>query len=399
MNWTDEEIDKLFQESASQMNAPAFQESFWDEMEAMLPPQKKRKGLGWIFGGTLTSFALIAAMIFPVNQFSVKTAKNGIAKQNRTLPAVPGTKTTFTTNSETALPAAQVPVATFASLSETPAMQTAANNGALRTQRIAVPAPEQDKIAVLAENPVAAEVISTPAEVQTVTETEETAAKLRLLSFGSSLPELAAMTYPKFASRQRTQNLYVQAGAGIAQSYIKGGDQNWMPTVALGAGYQYRPQGFGFSAGMNISGVFANNMEITRRSKIYNFSSTNYEQNLAYKQLYSVELPVSVDFRKNRHTLSLGVAPTYLAGSVMRFTQFENGDLSENGMYIGQKAGLNTFGLKTGIGYQLEIAKSWNLGIQLNAQMIQQVDAKQFVGEATKMPLSGQITIRKNILK
>ena len=44
MNWTEEDIDQLFRDSANQLNIP-FQESYWTEMEALLPQTKKKKGL------------------------------------------------------------------------------------------------------------------------------------------------------------------------------------------------------------------------------------------------------------------------------------------------------------------------------------------------------------------
>ena len=43
-NISDQELDALFKEAAGASGVPAFEDSFWNEMEAMLP-KKKRKGI------------------------------------------------------------------------------------------------------------------------------------------------------------------------------------------------------------------------------------------------------------------------------------------------------------------------------------------------------------------
>ena len=95
----------------------------------------------------------------------------------------------------------------------------------------------------------------------------------------------------------------------------------------------------------------------------------------------------------------MGFAPTFIASSLMRFSQLEDGNVSHDQYYIGQKVGLNHFGFKPSVGYQLELAKGWNVGMQLSSQLIQQVDDSQFIGTVRNNPLSGQITIRKTITK
>ncbi len=404
MNWTDEEIDKLFQESASQMNAPAFQDSFWTEMEAMLPQKQKKKGLGWIFGGTLTSFALIAAMIFPGNQFngngksaSAASTKAQQAQNQQAQGQQAYTESTQQIQTQSGAQQAGVQTALALRTEQTftgsgaSTMKSTRSGKRLKTKPAGTTEMEGEVIPTLPADLTSEVIYKEPQP--------ENASRLELLSFTPDEQQLMPLQFGKFNYRTKKNTFYAQAGFGMTQSNISGSDKNWMPAVNLGAGYQYKPQGIGFSAGLNINASFANNLEITRRSKVYNFSSTNYEQKLMYRQLYSIELPISVDFRKNRHTLSLGIAPTYLATTVMRFSQFENDALAQDGVYINQRTGLNSFGLKPSIGYQLEVAKSWNVGIQLNTQLVKQVDETQFVGNLTNFPLSGQITIRKTLTR
>lgn len=409
MNWTDEEIDKLFQESASQMNVPPYQDAFWTEMEALLPKENKRKGWGWIFGGTLTCFALIAAMIFPVNQFSLQTAQQTSGKrthsdlqENQTLASLSPVNSLVTltqneaaekNNDQNLYPEAKSSTAPLLPKANTPSTQRSVESqkaGTLADIPAIEPLDGSENLALTAQ---------TSGTNAAATDELQTENRLPLLTMGTGEQQLIASNFGSFKPKTRNHPFYTQMGVGMSQSFISGADKNWMPALNFGAGYQYRPQGFGFSAGINIQGSFSNNLEFTRRSKIYNFSSTNYVQNFKYKQLYSLELPFSIDYRKNKHVVSLGIAPTYLVTTVMKFSQSENGALSETQNYIGQRAGLNSFGLKPSISYQLEISRSWYLGIQLNTQLFTQIDDKQFVGEQTKLPLSGQITVRKTIMR
>ena len=79
MNWTEEDIDQLFRDSANQLNVP-FQESYWTEVEALLPQTKTKKGLGWIFGGTIACLALISTLFFSENIAKSENSSNKIAK-------------------------------------------------------------------------------------------------------------------------------------------------------------------------------------------------------------------------------------------------------------------------------------------------------------------------------
>lgn len=392
MNWTEEDIDQLFRDSANQLNIP-FQESYWTEMEALLPHTKKKKGLGWIFGGTVVCLALISTFFFPE-----APAKSGIAF-NETVKNQ--TKSTAHINSVSAIQKAQ----------EKPAHAfLTAENASENVSRVKL---KIKKLLANAEETSfkAIEDVMTPSEVvQTIQnpielpsqleeQTPYTADRLQLLSLPKQTIALATSNFKNLNLKRKANILYAQVGTGLAESFMLTNEDNWMPTINIGAGYQYSPEGFGFTTGLNLNTTLSNNLEINRKSKVYNFGSTNYEQNFKYKQIYTLELPISIDFRKNKQTFSVGFAPTFIASSLMRFSQLEDGNVSHDQYYIGQKVGLNHFGFKPSVGYQLELAKGWNVGMQLSSQLIQQVDDSQFIGTVRNNPLSGQITIRKTITK
>jgi hypothetical protein len=403
MNWTEEDIDQLFRDSASQLNVP-FQESYWTEMEALLPQTKTKKGLGWIFGGTIICFALISTFFFAEN--TLKTENTASKSAN--------SQSTFISHVNSVSPIQDVEAKTVEAKiihaenitlnaeksTKAESRNQIRNNNILANAELSASSNETfvqgENLNLVGQNQIElANQIELPVQI----EEQFSIQKLQFLVLPNQVTYLATSNFKNLNLKRKPNTLYVQIGAGLTESFMQTNALNWMPTINIGGGYQYSPRGFGFTAGLNLNTTFSNNLEINRKSKVYNFGSTNYEQNFKYKQIYTLELPVSIDFRKNKQTFSLGISPTFIAGSLMRFSQSENGNLSHDEFYIGQKVGLKHFGLKPSIGYQLELAKGWNLGIQLNMQLIQQVDDSQFIGKVKDNPLSGQFTIRKTITK
>ena len=403
MKWTEEDIDQLFRDSANQLNVP-FQESYWTEMEALLPQTKTKKGLGWIFGGTIVCFALISSLFFAEN----------IVNLENTASKVANSQTKFSLHVNSVSPIQDVEAKTVEAKiihalnitlnaeksTKAESRNQIRNNNILANAELSVGSNETfvlgENLNLVAQNQIE---LANQIELPVQFEEQFSIERLPLLSFTNQVISLATSNFKSLNLKRKSNTLYVQIGAGLTESFMQTSERNWMPTLNIGAGYQYSPKGFGFTAGLNLNTIFSDNLEINRKSKVYNFGSTNYEQNFKYKQIYTLELPVSIDFRKNKQTFSLGISPTFIAGSLMRFSQSENGNLSHDEFYVGQKVGLNHFGIKPSVGYQLELAKGWNLGIQLQTQLMKQVDGSQFIGKLRYNPLSGQITIRKTIIK
>ncbi len=394
MNWTEEDIDQLFKDSANQLNV-AFQDSYWTEMEAMLPETKTKKGLGWIFGGTIACLALISTFFFPESAVKSTNITHRIAHIEN--------KNILKSHSNNIEVSVKTNLAEISRNNEgqTGNLKTKSNFNRFAKSIKTNASSSLDATIQNGNFSNSNQLTEVKVETPSVIEKQEflSMQKLPLLSFPNQENFLATSNFKNTKLKRKSNSLYVQLGAGLGESFMQTSSSNWMPTFSIGGGYQYTPQGFGFTAGLNLNTSFSNNLEINRKSKVYNFGSTNYEQNFRYKQIYTLELPVSIDYRRNRQTFSIGIAPTYIASSLMRYSQLEDGNISEDEIYIGQKVGLGQFGLKPSISYQLEIASGWNVGIQLSTQIIQQVDNTQFIGASRSNPLNGQITVRKTILK
>jgi hypothetical protein len=195
-----------------------------------------------------------------------------------------------------------------------------------------------------------------------------------------------------------TRSYYIQAGMRFSQSYLKTANNRMMNGINLGFGYQQIKPGFGYSLGLHLTSSFVQNMEINRKSRVYGFSVVNYQQDLIYKQLTYVELPISLNFIQSRNTFSIGISPTYLASSMMRFTERQDLTITNEHTYYGQKVGFKSVGLDATFGYQRAIRNNWSVGIQLGVALIQQVEKNQFEQESVSFPVYGQITLRKMLI-
>jgi hypothetical protein len=66
MSWTDEELDQLFSDAASNATVE-YNDAYWKDIEGMLPVRKKRKGLLWWMGGAgaIVFFGSLLLVQFP----------------------------------------------------------------------------------------------------------------------------------------------------------------------------------------------------------------------------------------------------------------------------------------------------------------------------------------------
>lgn len=397
MSWEDKDIDKLFRESANQVNVP-FQDSFWDEMEAMLPQKKKKKGFFWIFGASFTVIAFVIAgtLLYPTHQVASEKSTRAPRPFSTNHAAAPIAQTT----SLEALEAREMTnAAAFAdqestnlSASErTPKSKKERQNKTINSL-YDQPAPDQS---IDATDHLVTKTVPTTVPNPFANQSEEET-RLPFRSLATKLG-LAPFRNVDLSLKNRKNNpWFLQFNAGISQAYLREASQI-APTFSVGIGYQIRSSQLAFSAGLQLQNMLINSLEITRTSRVYNFASTNYKQEIQIKQLYTLEVPLAVSLIKNRHAFSLGVTPGYLLTSVVKVREFENELLQEQNNYLGQRIGLKSFSLKPTLGYQLAVNKSWHVGIHVQTQLFGQLDMNQFAGDERKFPLVGQLTIRKTL--
>lgn len=196
-----------------------------------------------------------------------------------------------------------------------------------------------------------------------------------------------------------TPSYYLQAGMRLSQSGLKTATNQLMTGVNIGVGYQYIKPGLCYSIGLHLTSSFVQNMEITRKSRVYGLSVVNYQQDLSYQQLTYLELPIQLNFMQLRNTFSMGVSPTYLASTMMRFTERQESVITNEHHYYGQKIGFKSLGLDLNVGYQRAIKNNWSVGVQLGVSLVQQIEKNQFEAESVAFPVYGQIALRKTLIR
>lgn len=395
MSWEDEDIDQLFRDSAKQIDVP-FQDAFWDEMEAMLPQKKKKKGFFWIFR---TSFTVIAAVI--AGTFLFPTQRPVSAK----LKSVSEVKST---------PTDVVAISPIAQTTSLETNKTTDTNVDEKTQHAHFKSNDQasrfenraSKNPFLTEGAISAHTSSNTGKInppllksftsQNTENQSESEIRLPFRSMSTSIGLQPSKNIEMQLKNRRDNPWFLQLNAGIAQAYLRDAS-TVSPTFSIGIGYQKQVVNLAFSAGLQVQNMFVNSLEITRTSRVYHFASTTYEQKIQIKQLYTLEIPLAVSMIKNRHTFSVGLTPGYLIGSLVKVREFENGSLEQQNNYLGQRIGLKSMSLKPHVGYQMQVNKAWQVGIQIQTQLLDQIDLTPFAGEARKFPLTGQFTIRKTL--
>ncbi len=210
----------------------------------------------------------------------------------------------------------------------------------------------------------------------------------------------SVMTNKNQAQPQATSpsNYYIQAGVSFGQSYLKTPTNNLMTGITLGAGYQSIKAGIGYSMGLHATSSFVKNLEIIRESRVYGFGVTNYQQNLRYKQLTYLELPIRIHYTHQKNSFFVGFNPTYLVSTRMNFSEFKEVEMMNERTYYGQKIGLKSVGLEAMIGYQRKIKEKWFLNVNFGMAFLQQIEPNYFGYQAVPFPVKGQITLRRILI-
>lgn len=403
MSWSDEEIDGLFREAASRAEVPPYQDSFFDEIAHLLPEQKKkRRGIWWFIPlgilvlGSSAAWVLLADKDSDKSVLTVATTNDESNKLDPAKTIVDQDHQTTTTNvvqasSENSKEHSDAAIEAFAKelFKSTDSDYLIGSWNPLFVQgRAEGFHPE------MLNNP-AAEIIP---EQKPIREDLISDLHLNILPYSMPLSEVESnelqVAFPfKFAKRH---HLYLGASAGLSEAYVlNGSSTRAMPVASLDFGYQYRKKMYSFEIGLSFSSVKPSDLTLNRSSKVYGFDVNYYSQSIKYRSISCLELPMTLRRNMGNHSFGIGVAPSFMLGSVIDFTKVQNGKEIENSRIYGNKLGLNTWGLKPHFNYLFRIHEQFELGVQMNVQLIQPIDDSKFIGERKQLPFSGQITFRK----
>jgi|GEM_PF-1448306 len=423
MSWTDEELDQLFSDAASNATVE-YNDAYWKDIEGMLPVRKKRKGLLWWMGGAgaLVFFGTLLLVQVPF------TTKSTVAKE----PArelANGSTTDMNVNSSAS---SQVKKSVNSTESYTSLIDTKLNES-----------DNQSVIQNTTRNKVAKGTVN-PEQVlqQKVRSNESTVESLEIVNNSTQLVEsknlfnpavvvesnsnvmqqekletegtLALATIdinPLYHSGEliptfynlKTRSphaLYTEVGLGLGQSPITSSENGsaMAKNYGLQLGYSFQKSKLRYSAGLGISLQQFDNVYIKERSLIYGFGSNSVDNHYRFSSLMRIEVPLAIGYQFKRHTLSAGANFSFPVIAGLSYTKFVDGNMAVEEKGYTSTEFFKPFGAELQLGYAYHLGSNWELGAKVQMQLINPIASDRILGKTNALPLSGQVALRKTIV-
>jgi len=391
MSWNDNDIDQLFR-GATPPEAPAFQEDFWNEMEALLPVQKRRKAGFWWIGGSATLVILVAISLFwwnsstqvaaPTSHSSALTDASVLELDNAQTAETSTVDVDQTTTSN-------LPIQSNESASQSinrPIIQVNDQKPGVKNQ-IVEPTTE------LVENnsintTEQTQAIERPAYVFDKLQSLKVVAKPSLTVDSPNLPQF----YPDF-DQPKAERFYAQVAVGIGQSYQQKvqGASNFVHSYVLGGGLYKRIDHMVLSFGLNARVDFSQNIVNTTFPE----ATTTHQIDTKYSQLYGFETPLSIGFQFGRNTFGATVTPGFQTAFTGKETEIINEVTVRSERAAGTVSNGKTLTMEVGVNYWRTIAPNWYAGVAVNIDAIRPFNPANFAGQQRLLPLNGQLTLRR----
>lgn len=425
MSWTDEELDQLFADAASNATVE-YNDAYWKDIEGMLPVRKKRKGLLWWMGGAgaLVFFGTLLLVQVPF------TSKSTAAKQavrelpNSSTVVINDEFTTINSNqnrdSKSSKEESKAISDNYLNTSDNQTVQKKTNNNKQLKGRTALTKLFQPKVkseeAIIESIEIEDNSILTAESKRLSNPQGVDEPKLNVIekevSETEAIPTLATIDINPFYStaeliptfyklKARSPHaLYAEAGFGLGQSPITSSENGsaMAKNYGLQLGYSFQKSKLRFSAGLGISLLQFDNVYIKERSLIYGFGSNSVDNHYRFSSLMRVELPLAIGYQYKRHTLSVGASFSFPVIAGLSFTKYVDGNMAVEEKGYTSTEFFKPFGAEMQLGYAYQLGSNWELGAKVQMQLINPIASDRILGKTNALPLSGQVAIRKTIV-
>jgi hypothetical protein len=270
----------------------------------------------------------------------------------------------------------------------------------VNTERLNAVQPVQDVQSIPAMNTVGElDQIADGNEVTPVTEsTSESEAALTFLTLSELQFEPTNRLNDPFSSFKMNKNtFYLGLNAGVEQAWstVENVPTPLYSKVSVEFGFSRPIKSFNFSAGLAFEATKFNDLRIKERTKIYGFGSSILENSYQFSSIYSVLVPIELSKSFGRHTIGFGAV-----GEVNLFAHASH-EKSVDGVRTMDANGLtnvdlfNRFGLSPKLSYSLALSEKLQIGLSLQTQLFQPLNSNRFIGEPSKLPISGQVFLKR----
>jgi hypothetical protein len=450
------DMDTLLNEKISAMKFE-FKDAYWAEMEVLLDQQKSKKGFfWWIFGSTtiaLLTLSLFWIYVVPTNQYS---SERVITQQTENIETFKSNSEMNTTdlknqkndhlNSVNVEKEEQIKTNSSAQVTTSPKSnrnKIASSNKAVSSNvdklsytnsvTVATKTNQKSEKNELAQNSLEKKSISNliaanehqiqPDELAKTSKNEvivqqkersiESSNQLAHSTTNASIiaPGVDQMPILPFPSLNKnllipsspielaqrkplmTHSFFAEAGIGYgANRFSKlnfGGEK-----VHLGFVYQLEKANWGLKTGLNVSWTSVNGLNYFSSHKIYGFSSRIVSNQLNYRSLTNLNIPLEATYHIKKHTIGLGVQLNVLLTTASKSRNWSDAQMNTK-LEWNYRENLKPVSLAAVFDYTYNITKRWNIGAAFSYSItpILVNEQRVFSNQLARM-FSGQLFIQ-----
>lgn len=386
MSWRDDEIDDLFKDAADQQSFE-FRSEYFEDIEKLLPIKRSRKPFFWWFTSSLFLVTFIGWGVLEGTTFEQKSHESKTVDQNLTFAGISGNDLNTSggvvpsgSNEEmNSLTQHERQRDGHVASNEEVILKT--NNAGNNDQMIGL--DQVSNAVVEADLPV-----NEKEEINVIG-----SLGLRMISTGSAITSLVQTE--RLSKTKGRMQFYLEIGGGIGQGWVSTDPSTVNGNAFINGGSVFNFGRLKLSAGLGVRASKLGDLQIMERTKIYSLGYSTYENQYTFRSFYSVETPINVNYQMGRHAVGVGVVPSFNLCTGLTRTEWIDG------VQVVQRSGVSNVGLfnKAGItgtfGYAYSVNETTQIGARGGVQLIQPLSSDRFVGTSVKMPLEGQVYLRR----
>lgn len=443
MSWTDKELDKLFK-SAADAQKVTYQDSYWDEMNALLGEEKKRKGafLWWLTGaGVMIGLIVTAVFMFTskgVNnqQIAIQTATTEtLSNENSAQESVSKEQSTNTTTEGALVKDVPQLKTNTEKQSQSYSSQKSTNQVDMNTVKKDLSGEEVASSTTLKENEnneVATNAISAqeansdlindetltrgdfgnqiePSNIVSSVEPQTDQIELDALDERTDFNMATQYLYDQvnpidylFAPRRKV-GFYTELNGGLSQSYLITNEHNWGYAANFSAGIEYYQKAWQFAGGIGMRFEHYSNIVRHYERNSYSYGLVQEAQDNAYDQFLRLEAPFSMAYALKKFEIRAGITPSFLIGTrkennlnnsnSIAFNTFESNN--ETTSEFVRSEYFKPFGLQSQFGIGYAILPKLTLNLNTRIHLINPIQVDHFIGEYKSLPMTLEIGLRK----
>lgn len=391
MSWTDKELDELFKDVDTGQSFE-YKVAYFKDIEAQLPVNNRKKiGLIWFWGG-----ASLILIIFSTLFLLDKNKKSEVQLAYRSAVG-------FKNSKETTYPLNKIIVRATKGDNRTKRdvfMDNVSQSIGLKTQNKIDDKCESEqkteKSALNFENVVFEERGALNQLIESVNVGSLNIAHVQTLNPLST--ELVTSEFSYSLLKRSKSKFYVEFVGGIGQSPIRSSENGSAKSLSwgLGGGYIYAKNNWSLSAGAGVGELYFDNLFIKERSTIYGFGVNTFDNHYQFTSLFKLDLPLNFSYKFGSHELNAGLNTSVPLFTKVSFVEIKDGQENGNGKSFSTTSPyFRKVFFEPSIGYRFELENNWSIGAALKAQIINPLGSDRIKGDRSKMPLSGQITLRR----